>query len=189
MYEYFKKALDERNLKVAEFSRMSGISQSTLSDWKTGRSTPKADKMQKIAECLGVSVEYLMTGIDSSDFVMPKYDQREHDLLYSFGQLDDLEKDYISNCMHDLLMIQKKRLKEAGYGEIVSQINMNSIKREFDVLFIGLNAWFDDYIVPTKNAKSNLYEFSEDEFIHLRSKIDEIYCLIQNEIFSLFIDE
>jgi transcriptional regulator with XRE-family HTH domain len=39
-----------------------GIAQSTLSDWKKGKSTPKADKMQKIADLFNVSVDYLMTG-------------------------------------------------------------------------------------------------------------------------------
>jgi transcriptional regulator with XRE-family HTH domain len=37
------------------------ITQSTLSDWKSGRSMPKTDKLSKIAEYFGVTIEYFVT--------------------------------------------------------------------------------------------------------------------------------
>ena len=66
MYEYeiFKRLLDERHLTPYKVHKATGISTATLSDWKNGKSTPKIDKMQKIAEFLGVTVDYLMTGED-----------------------------------------------------------------------------------------------------------------------------
>ena len=71
MYEIYQKLLDSRNLKNADISRATGISNMTLSDWKRGKSTPKQDKLQKIADYFGVSIEYLMTGeeptIDASN--------------------------------------------------------------------------------------------------------------------------
>jgi len=36
------------------------ISTSTLSDWKTGRSIPKVDKLKKIADYFGVSITYFL---------------------------------------------------------------------------------------------------------------------------------
>lgn len=62
MYEIYQILLDEKGLKNADVARATGISNMTLSDWKRGKSVPKADKMQKIAEYLNVSVDYLMTG-------------------------------------------------------------------------------------------------------------------------------
>lgn len=41
-----------------------GVSTSTLSDWKTGRSTPKVDKLKKIAEYFGVSVTYFLDNLE-----------------------------------------------------------------------------------------------------------------------------
>ena len=64
MYEIYQRLLDEKGLKNADVARATGISNMTLSDWKRGKSVPKADKMQKIAEFLNVSVDYLMTGKD-----------------------------------------------------------------------------------------------------------------------------
>lgn len=62
MYEIYQRLLDEKHLKNADISRATGISNMTLSDWKHGKTTPKQDKLQKIADYFGVSLEYLTTG-------------------------------------------------------------------------------------------------------------------------------
>ena len=62
MYEIFEQLMKAHGYTAYRVSIETGIAQSTLSDWKKGKSTPKADKMQKIADCFGVSVQYLMTG-------------------------------------------------------------------------------------------------------------------------------
>ena len=62
MYEYFEKILKERGLTAYRVAKETGVTQSTLSDWKRGRSTPKTENMKKIADFLNVSVDYLMTG-------------------------------------------------------------------------------------------------------------------------------
>ena len=62
MYEVFAKLLDESNKKAADVARATEIPSSTFTDWKKGRSTPKQEKLKKIADYFGVSVEYLMTG-------------------------------------------------------------------------------------------------------------------------------
>lgn len=62
MYEIYQRLLDEKGLKNSDISRATGISNMTLSDWKRGKTKPKTDKMQKIADFFGVSVDYLMTG-------------------------------------------------------------------------------------------------------------------------------
>lgn len=41
MYEIYCKLRDERGLKDADVARETGITKSTFSDWKTGRSAPK----------------------------------------------------------------------------------------------------------------------------------------------------
>lgn len=65
MYEIFSKLLQEHGVTPYKVSKETGVSQSTLSDWKRGVSTPKIDKLQKIANYFGVSVEYLQTGKES----------------------------------------------------------------------------------------------------------------------------
>lgn len=60
MYEMFEKLLEERGVTAYRVAKETGISTATLSDWKSGRSTPKTDKMQKIADYFGVSIDYLL---------------------------------------------------------------------------------------------------------------------------------
>lgn len=58
MYKRFSELLQEKQLSTYRVSKDTGISQQTLSDWKLGRSTPKLNKLQKLADYFGVSVEY-----------------------------------------------------------------------------------------------------------------------------------
>ncbi len=62
MYEIFEQLLQKYGVTAYKVSKETGITQSTLSDWKRGRSTPKTENMKKIADYFGVTVEYLMTG-------------------------------------------------------------------------------------------------------------------------------
>lgn len=65
MYAYFEGLMKAKGLKIADVSRKTGVPYSSFTDWKAGRYTPKADKLQKIADFFGVSIEYLTTGKDS----------------------------------------------------------------------------------------------------------------------------
>ena len=67
MYEIYCQIRDAAGCKDADVSKATGISKSTFSDWKSGRSKPKQEKLQKIADYFGVSVDYLMTGKNSSN--------------------------------------------------------------------------------------------------------------------------
>ena len=71
MYEIFAKMMKANGCTAYQVSKATGIAQSTLSDWKSGKSVPKADKLQKITDFFGVPVEYLMTGEEKKDG--PKY--------------------------------------------------------------------------------------------------------------------
>ena len=53
MYEKFAELLVKNNKTAYAVSKETGISQSVLSDWKRGRSNPKVDKLQKLADFFG----------------------------------------------------------------------------------------------------------------------------------------
>jgi transcriptional regulator with XRE-family HTH domain len=62
MYSIFEELLQKHGVSTYKVSKDTGIAQSVFSSWKNGISTPKQDKMQKIADYFNVSLEYLMTG-------------------------------------------------------------------------------------------------------------------------------
>ncbi len=61
-YQYFEQLLKMDGSTVYRVSKATGIPASTFTDWKNGRSVPKADKLKKIADYFGVSLDYLMGG-------------------------------------------------------------------------------------------------------------------------------
>ena len=77
MYEIFEQLLQKNSVTAYKVSKETGVTQSTLSDWKRGRSTPKSDNMKKIADYFGVSVDYLMTGKDEPKQKAPELTARD----------------------------------------------------------------------------------------------------------------
>ena len=66
MYKEYVKLRDERGVTDYRVAKETGITKSTFTDWKNGRSEPKIDKLTKIARFFGVSVERLIvSGGDS----------------------------------------------------------------------------------------------------------------------------
>jgi transcriptional regulator with XRE-family HTH domain len=66
MYENFNQLLMQYGVTPYKVSKETGVSQSTLSDWKRGISTPKMDKLQKLADYFGVPLSFLLTGEDTN---------------------------------------------------------------------------------------------------------------------------
>ncbi len=70
MYEIYCKLRDAKGCKDFDVSKATGITKSTFSDWKSGRSQPKNEKLQKIADYFGVTVDYLMTGEEKQGYYL-----------------------------------------------------------------------------------------------------------------------
>ena len=79
-YERYCEIRNKLNYKDSDVAKGAKITKSTFSDWKAGRYTPKQEKMQKIADFLGVTVDYIMTGNESIEpqktIITPK-DERD----------------------------------------------------------------------------------------------------------------
>ena len=72
-YQRFYELLVARNTTVYKVAKETGIPPSTFSDWKSGRSTPKAEKLCRIADYFGVSLDVMLgshagKGIDRESF-------------------------------------------------------------------------------------------------------------------------
>lgn len=56
-YQIFQELCEKHGVRPGTVSRATGIATSTLTSWKKGRYTPKADKLQKIAAYFNVPVD------------------------------------------------------------------------------------------------------------------------------------
>lgn len=61
-YQRLEALLKAHHTTVYRLAKETGISPSTFSDWKNGRSTPKADKLCRIAEYFGITTDSLIGG-------------------------------------------------------------------------------------------------------------------------------
>lgn len=60
MYKKFAELLRKTNKTAYQVSKDTKIAQSVLSDWKSGRSNPKVDKLKILADYFGVPIEYFL---------------------------------------------------------------------------------------------------------------------------------
>lgn len=60
MYEKYVKLRDKKGVTDYRVSEDTKITKSTFSDWKSGRSNPKIDKLKILADYFGVSIEYFL---------------------------------------------------------------------------------------------------------------------------------
>lgn len=129
MYEIFVKLLQKYGVTPYRISKETGVSQSTLSDWKRGRCTPKIESMQKIADFFGVTLEYLLTGKEFEEKepkITPK-DERDigkrledtlaelenaqETLMFSGEPLDDETKELLKASLENSIRIAKINAK------------------------------------------------------------------------------
>lgn len=96
MYERYCILRDLKGFTDAEISRICDFSKSTLSDWKSGKGTPKTDKLILIARCLGTTVEYLMTGEKPE---IPGFEPEHLELIELYSKLNKEQKAAIINML------------------------------------------------------------------------------------------
>jgi transcriptional regulator with XRE-family HTH domain len=82
-----KAELKKQNKKPGELYRFADITSQAPINWRNKNSIPAADTALKIAEFLGVSVRWLITGEEE-----PGISRIEQNLLVSFRQLDERDQ-------------------------------------------------------------------------------------------------
>lgn len=95
MYSIFEQLLQNHGWTPYEISKISGVSQATLSDWKNGKSMPRNKTLKKLADCLGVSVGYLKgeKTEKAPDAEAPRADERFKKMWAMYSSLSDEDKD------------------------------------------------------------------------------------------------
>lgn len=59
-FKKLEKLLNKHNVTMYQLSKELDFGMSMLSDWKSGRSKPKIEKLSKIADYFGVDVQYFI---------------------------------------------------------------------------------------------------------------------------------
>lgn len=104
MYEKYCIVRDLHHVTDYQVAKATGINRSTFSDWKSGRSEPKREKLQKIAKYFGISTDYFF------DDDAPMFQSEKH------------EGEAGKGAERESLFIQETEM-------IISRLNENSLRR------------------------------------------------------------
>ena len=90
-------ALAQKRLSQKEFAKRIEVNEKTVSAWKKNNSLPPADKISKISDCLGVTINYLLTGEEEKPVIQQsqnfqQINSREKELLKYFKMLSNEEQ-------------------------------------------------------------------------------------------------
>nr|WP_306820261.1 helix-turn-helix domain-containing protein [Flavonifractor plautii] len=79
-------------MEQREFAKLVGVSDDTASDWRRRRSASYTKRLAKIAEVLGTSVEYLLTGEKKEPAPTPKSeDELDRDTIMAAFMGGDMD--------------------------------------------------------------------------------------------------
>lgn len=92
--------LDNSKIEQKEFAALLGVNPSAISQWRTGRSKSYTKYLPQIAEALGTTVEYLLTGKEEQ-VAEPSTD--EAILLRQYRNLNQEGKEKALEYMFDLV--------------------------------------------------------------------------------------
>lgn len=103
------KIMEDKGMTQLEFSRLTGIAQSTISDWKRKKTNPASDKILVICDALQISVNELLqgqSGKDSetgeADYLIISKDTEAYRILTEFERLDRSSKDRLMGYINAL---------------------------------------------------------------------------------------
>lgn len=110
IYNYMK----EKNISQLEFAKRTGISQSTVSDWRRKGTNPSADKIMIICDVLGVTPYDLLMDAETKnkkiyrevDYVMVDKDSDEYQLIEMYRSIDEKQK---NRFLHYALKIMNEK--------------------------------------------------------------------------------
>lgn len=96
IYGYMK----EKNISQLEFAKRTGISQSTVSDWRRKGTNPSADKIMIICDVLGVTPYDLLIDAETKnkkiyheiDYVVVNKESEEYQMIKMYRSFDKEKK-------------------------------------------------------------------------------------------------
>jgi len=93
----FVKNLDRlmriRHVNQADIARHLGLTASTVSDWCLGKNYPRVDRMQQLADFLGVPMRYLTT--ESNPYEVPSLlSKEEQELVVLYRAAEKTAREY-----------------------------------------------------------------------------------------------
>ena len=108
--ENLRETLDFLSMEQKELAIKTGLSLKTIENYvKKDSSVPSADKAVLIAQALGVTVEYLVTGKNSLKSDISNFTIKNNELITILTKLNSYNYEIISSIAKTLLNLQTSK--------------------------------------------------------------------------------
>lgn len=108
-----KKIMQKRNKTQSDLVKDLSFRQATVSDWLNGKKYPRMDKVEKLANYLGVSInELLMQSVPEPPVPAIQLTDQEKSMIKKYRQLNADGKLVIDNQIDFMLYKQSSPLKK-----------------------------------------------------------------------------
>lgn len=112
--------LKEKKLKQKDMADYTGISTSAISAWNKNNTNPAAESISIIADFLGVSIEYLLTGEEKA--IVLKDDEKE--LLTYYKKLPERDRQRLIGRASALADLYEEQLNQKKYITLKTNIRV-----------------------------------------------------------------
>ncbi len=107
--------LKQIEMSQKTFSEKTGISQSTISEWKSKKTNPTSEKIMIICNVLSVNPEWLLSGIEntgdrgnkSSWYVIDR-DTEVGNIISTYNGMDEKQRERLMGYMEAIIAFSKK---------------------------------------------------------------------------------
>lgn len=137
MYEIFEQLLRKYGVTSYKVSKEAHVTQTALSNWKSGKSIPTTKTLQKIADYFGVTIDYLMTGRENehtdidelheneqldvardADEIILRLENGDSALMrFEPDSLSESDREYLRQSLISMFTLVRLRNKEKGNGD------------------------------------------------------------------------
>ena len=118
-----QKALNAQNMKPIDLSMRTGLSEATISQYRSGYSKPKSGRLVLIADALGVDPAWLMgLNVPMIPYV-PHYDLdgEQMELLAYFGSLNDAGREEALKRVAELTELERYKRELTDWEKMTDQ--------------------------------------------------------------------
>ena len=107
--------LKKKNISQKQFSEETGISQSTISEWKSKGTNPSSEKIMIICKVLNVKPEWLLSGVENTTNKRNKLDwyviEKGTDMGFIIEQYNNMNEKQRDRLMGYIDAIRDKEVK------------------------------------------------------------------------------
>ena len=137
VYEKIFARLEELSMSQSELSRRTGISTSTINDWKKKKINPQADKLVAICKALDMSLADLL-GEDGAESSGTDYSAEEKYLVECYRRSDNYVRRHMLRYMELIDNVEPNEMKTPQRNvAVIQDVDGNNIVFINDIIFKG----------------------------------------------------